>query len=311
MTIAIIDLGTNTFNLLLVKQTEQRFKTIYETKISVKLGEGGINKNIIMPAPFQRGIDALIKYKGIINEYMCSKVFAFATSAIRSASNGTDFVKEVKAQTGLDITIINGEREAELIYFGVKSALEIGSEPNLIMDIGGGSTEFIIASNETIFWKKSYNIGAARLLEQFNPSEPITLSEISSIENYFDRVLDDLIKECKRYKVKCLIGSSGSFDSLADVIAHKYHTIDILNEQTSYNYNLHEYFEVHKQIVASNREQREQTKGLIAMRVDMIVIASIKIHYIIKRVGIEKMRLSTCSLKEGVLFAIKEGHLQL
>ena len=142
MKTAIIDLGTNTFNLLIVEGDQ----TLFKTKIAVKLGEGGITNNFIAEEPYRRGLAALKKHIETIKHYKVERTLAFATSAIRSATNGAVFVKEVKKKLGLNIEVIDGNKEAELIYLGVQQALDLGQENNLIMDIGGGSTEFIICN---------------------------------------------------------------------------------------------------------------------------------------------------------------------
>ena len=133
MRIAIIDLGTNTFNILIVKINHiKSYTNLYQSKISVKLGEGGINKNYIEPVPFQRGIEALKTYKETMERFYVEKVFAFATSAIRSASNGKEFVEAAKREAGIDVTMISGEKEAELIYYGVRNALKFSDKASLI-----------------------------------------------------------------------------------------------------------------------------------------------------------------------------------
>ncbi len=124
MKVAIIDLGTNTFNLLIVEiNSDHSYNHIFQTKISVKLGEGGINHGVITPVPFQRGIDALKTHKQTIEKNKAEKIYAFATSAIRSASNGHEFVAKVKEEVGIDIQVISGDKEAELIYCGVRDEM--------------------------------------------------------------------------------------------------------------------------------------------------------------------------------------------
>ena len=141
MRVAIIDLGTNTFNLLICDKKGESQKTIFKNKIAVKLGEGGIDKGIIDQAPYQRGIKALEDHLNTIKEYDVDKVRAFATSAIRSTKNGADFVSEVFEKLALKIEVIDGDKEAELIYQGVRKAIQFDLDYKLIMDIGGGSTE--------------------------------------------------------------------------------------------------------------------------------------------------------------------------
>ena len=294
---AIIDLGTNTFNLLIVEGST----TLFKTKIVVKLGEDGINKGYIAEDPFQRGFEALQKHLQTIEVFKANRTLAFATSAIRSARNGSNFVAKVKTELGLHIEVIDGDKEAELIYLGVQQALDLGDGNKLIMDIGGGSTEFIICNKKEIFWKQSFRLGAARLLEHFQPQDPITSTEVKSIEDYLENTLTPLWVALKKFPCDTMVGSSGSFDTLADVIAHQFYDIAILKGKTTYDFKLSEYYWLHDYFLKSNLEKRLNTPGMIPMRAEMIVISSIFINYLLKRQKMCAMKLSNYALKEGVL----------
>ncbi len=301
--VAIIDLGTNTFNLLIAEVNEDKsYSILFQTKISVKLGEGGIGKGFITPEAFKRGVDAIKEYKQIIEKYDVHKVNAIATSAIRGASNGIEFVAKIKEETSIEIQIISGDREAELIYLGVRQAVHFDDKLSLIMDIGGGSTEFIIANDKHIFWKQSFLLGAARLLEMLNPSNPITDDQIESLQNYLKTELQPLFDAVKKFPVTELVGSSGSFDSLADMISARFYTGTVLSGEKEYTFNLNDITAIHKLILKSTTAERMKMQGLIEMRVDMIVVSSILLNFIIQSFAIQKMRLSTYSLKEGVMF---------
>lgn len=301
--IAVIDLGTNTFNLLIVEvNPDKTYQLIFQTKISVKLGEGGINKGFIAPIPFNRGIDALKTHKQTIETYNVEKVYAIATSAIRGASNGYEFVAKAKEQSNIDIEVISGDKEAETIYYGVRDAVKMNDNTSLIIDIGGGSTEFIIANKNQIFWKQSFLLGVARLLEMFSPSDPITDLEKHTLLDYLKNELQPLFNAIEKYPITELIGSSGSFDSIAEMVAHRFYTPHIFDGKTEFSFNLDDCAAVHETILNSTNAQRLQMKGLVAMRVDMIVISSILVHFILKSFSISQMRLSTYSLKEGILF---------
>jgi exopolyphosphatase/guanosine-5'-triphosphate,3'-diphosphate pyrophosphatase len=305
MRIAVIDLGTNTFNLLVAEVfPDNTYKTLYKKKFASKLGEGGINKGLIQPIPFSRGIEALKAHQETILSYQVDKTYAIATSAIRSASNGPQFVQKAKEETGIDITVISGDREAELIYYGVRSAVKLGKKSSLIMDIGGGSTEFIIANKDTIFWKHSFQLGAARLLEHFLPADPIRPEQTEEIKAYLLHELKPLFEAVKQFPIVELIGSSGSFDSLAEMIAHRFHSIDVLKGKTEYTFRLADCEGIYYEIIQSTRDNRLKMKGLVEMRVDMIVVSAIFVHLIITALSISKMRLSTYSLKEGVLWEV-------
>ena len=293
MRIAILDLGTNTFHLLVTSVNKNGiWKKVFKSKSVVKLGEGAIHKNEIAPVPFRRGIKALEHYKKIIDIHMPEKVFAFATSAIRGATNGYEFVAVAKEKTGIDITVISGQKEAELIYLGVRQCISLDDQPVLIMDIGGGSTEFIIADKDKIFWKHSFNIGAARLLEMFRPSDPILPAEISSIETFLSNELAIMVEAVKNFKPEHLIGSSGSFDTFAEMIGYEFHNRNVISDKNSYRFKIDEYLKLHEKILYSTAMQRNQMKGLVKMRIDMIVMATICTSMVLNKTGIKKMTLS-------------------
>lgn len=302
MVFAIIDLGTNTFNLLIAERLPNfTFKKIFNTKVAVKLGEGAINLGYIADAPFQRGINALKQYQQYLLDYNVEHTYAFATSAIRSASNGSDFVAQAKKVAGVSITVIDGNEEADLIYYGNRMAVNMNNSVSLIMDIGGGSTEFILANHETVFWKQSYLLGAARLLEKFKLSDPITNIEMNDFNDYLKQELSSLFDAVLLYKPTELIGSSGAFDSVVDVIAGEFDTRELNDIQTEYHVDLNHYSFISKKLKQSTIKERYHIKGLIDMRVDMIVISILLIDFILNQLNLSTMRVSTFSLKEGVI----------
>lgn len=304
MKIAIIDCGTNTFHLLIVEiAATGKYTQLYKTKTVVKLGEDGITKNYISEIPFDRGIHALKSFANKIAEYNADNVYAFATAALRRAKNGHDFIAEAKKQSGIKIQLITGYREAELIYYGVREAIEMGDEKSLIIDIGGGSTEFIICNQKNIFWKHSFELGAAMLLEKLNPSDPITKEEIHKLNTFLEKELDLLLEACNKFKPEKIIGSSGSFDSFAEMIL-ALNNKSPLGKRISYEFKMEDYFSIHQQLIHSTTQQRTQMKGLIKMRVDMIVLASGLLTFVLEKTGIRRMTLSAYALKEGMLFEI-------
>lgn len=304
MRIAVIDLGTNTFNLLIAdRNSNGSYTKVTSCRIPVKLGEGSINEGYISEVPFQRGIDALKTYAKMIKETDVDIVKALATSAIRSANNGSKFVERVKAETGIEVEVIVGLKEAELIYYGNRAAVKMNDNLSLIMDIGGGSTEFIIGNKNKIIWKESYLLGAARLLELINPSDPITATEIQGLFAHFDEQLVTLKEAVKQHKVYELIGSSGAFDSIVDMMAGEYGLSGISDSQTEYPINLNQYYPLADKVIKAPYSQRLKIKGLIEMRVDMITISCLFVNYILKEFDLKQLRVSTYSLKEGVIFS--------
>ena len=298
---AIIDLGSNTFNLLIVKKYGSIYRTIFKTKIPAKLGAGGFLQKTITPEAFKRGVLAIQAHQMTIQQYGAEDVYAFATSAMRDADNGSDFVKEIASLTGIEINVISGDREAELIYKGVGSALEIGEQPELIMDIGGGSTEFIIADNKEVLWKHSFDLGVSRLFERLKPSDPLTESDLVQLEAYLDEQLAILFTAVSQHEVSALIGASGSFDSLAKMIEMSSKGSNKLAGATEYTFSFPDLDQLNTKLVPSTFEERENIIGLVPYRIETIPLASSFIHYIIRKLSLTKIRLSTYSLREGVV----------
>ncbi|WP_430810660.1 MULTISPECIES: phosphatase [unclassified Carboxylicivirga] len=309
MRIAIIDLGTNTFNLLIAEQTENSYTILLENKYPAKLGKGGINDKKIVPEAMERGLLALKTHLNTIAQYKVDKVVCMATAAIRSASNGQDFVERVKQELGLDIQVIDGQKEAELIFDGIKQVVPIGEERVLILDIGGGSNEFIIANKDGVMWKHSFDLGVARLLDRFQPSNPIKQEEIDAVEQYIKSELTLLYEALSKFPCSTLIGSSGSFDTLAAMLAGVHHPHLDMEKVMTYRILIDSAQALHEQFLRSTTEERLNMKRLDSHRVDMIVLASIFINFIVNEFNIKEIWQCAFALKEGTIYQIVNKQL--
>jgi exopolyphosphatase/guanosine-5'-triphosphate,3'-diphosphate pyrophosphatase len=303
---AIIDMGTNTFHLLLAQADDEGdFEITYRDRVAAKIGKDGINQGRITSEGIKRALKAMQGFQKIISEHRIGDVYAFGTSALRSSTNQAEVLEEIKALTGIVVQVISGDVEAEYIYKGVRFALDLGSEKNLIVDIGGGSVEFIIANRSDIFWKTSLEIGAQRLLELFHRNDPITPEELSSLDRYFDEKLHPLFDALKNHPTKVLIGASGTFDTLSDIFCHR-ESIIKEDEDPETPLTLNGFYHIYEQLITKTRTERMKIPGMIEMRVDMIVVACCLIRYILSRHPFNHIRVSSYSLKEGVLASLAQ-----
>jgi len=302
--VAVIDLGTNTFHLLIADIIDNQLHLLHKEKQSVKIGEGGISRGEIAAPAQQRALNTLQGFKEVIDDLEVEKIYANATSAFRNAGNGRELAAEIYRQTGIPIQIIDGQKEAWYIYRGVSQALDMGPKDSLILDIGGGSVEFIIANESSIQWMHSFEIGAQRLMDRFHHHDPITTDDISDLENYLDQQLTQLFPAMKEYHPQTLIGASGTFDTLSQIYSHHQGIPMEGTERTLTNAGFHE---IHQQIIHKNRSQRMAIPGMIEMRVDMIVVACSLINYLLKKFSFQNIRISTYALKEGVLSEVVES----
>ncbi len=306
MKIAVIDLGTNTFNLL-VRDTEDH-EEIHAMKLPVKLGQDGILKHRITEDAMQRGMDALARYRSIIDSLDVEAVCAFGTSALRDAENRQVFIDQVKTKYGFNINVISGDGEAELIFEGVKYGLDLRPGRNLIMDIGGGSTEFVLTENNQLVWSRSFQIGSSRLNDQFPVSDPILDSEIAEICRFIKHELNELWEVMDQFPVDCLIGSSGSFETLAQVaLARRGQPHE--SPGNGFEIRTEEFNQVAEYILRSSLAQRLENPAILNMRADMIVIAMVMLKLCVDQLNIKQIKLSNFALKEGVFSKLMENKL--
>ncbi len=338
MRVAVIDLGTNTCNLLIaelkappnlpkIKQSEEKyyktfnsggfgiypgskssrfqlvnsagFTILHQSKQLVKLGDDKIKVNEISKEATERTLESFQIHKKIIAEFNVEKVKVIGTSAVRSAENKIRFLEKISEQTGWIVKVISGKKEAKLIFNGVLLAFNNFENPSVILDIGGGSNELILVHRKEILWKESRPSGMARVINQFTISDPIQPEEIKTLQNYFSAEHKNAFEKCVENSVQTLIGCSGAFDTVADLI-------DKLEpgekQRTSQEISINEFNAVYNTLIQSTHKQRLQMKGMDFVRVDLIVPAVILIEHLISKIGITSIIQTDFALREGVLF---------
>lgn len=297
---AVIDLGTNTFSLIIVAHnTDLGFKIIHREGRFVKLAEGGIKE--INAVAFERAIETMKAFAEILQQYGIKQVQAFGTAALRTATNGIALTEAIEKETGIAVQIISGAHEAELIYKGVTQAVALAEKQVLIMDIGGGSVEFIIANGEGVLWAQSFPVGVAVLRNQFHKKEPISKDEISELQGFLSEELAPLYAALERYTVDGLIGASGTFDVLERKLptAHKapLHTA----------VSAADFYPLLQEVVAATYEERREIKDIPAYRADMLVVALLLIEVILERTQVQRIIASPYAMKEGILQTMVEA----
>lgn len=301
--LAVLDLGTNTFQLLIAERTDTRFRILHDESTAAKIGRGGISQGLIAEDAFARAERALLHLRQATDRHGIAPeaIQAFATSAVRNARNGTDFVEAMRAATGIRIQIIDGDEEAGLIYEGVRLGTELGTEPVLVMDIGGGSVEFILGNRDRIFWKQSFEIGGQRLLDRFLGTDPISPAAVRQLDGYLAEQLVPLTNAIHQYAPGVLIGSAGSFETLNDLHWMRTHGYLPDPERASFELPLDSFYHSYELLLTRDRVERLALPGMIELRVDMIVVGACLIAHVVKAYGISRIQVSTYALKEGVL----------
>lgn len=303
MNIAIVDCGTNTFNLLIAEVSADGWKVVFKNNLPVKLGAGGFEKKEIIPSRFIRGIDALKAHSANIANFGCQKTFAFATSALREARNGKQFIQKAEAITGIHIELVDGNREAELIFEGVRQSGALSDEPTLIIDIGGGSTEFVIAQHNTILWKQSFLLGVSRIYDAIKPADRLRHEDISALRHMLDGQLKPLKEALNAHPCKRLVGSSGSFDTLLALYRHQA-KMESLAPGPSNEIPLKAFPSVHTMLMGSTFEERLKHPCIPSVRAEYMPLSSFLVKYVLELNVFESMYQSSYALKEGAIFSV-------
>ncbi|MES2727271.1 MAG: exopolyphosphatase [Bacteroidota bacterium] len=301
---AVIDLGSNTFNLLIAEIKNGQLNPAVNLEFPVKIGLGGMVSNTITDAAMQRAITALTQFKSYIDGLGITDIKALATSAIRNASNGSVLVNRIKELLGIDISIIDGNEEALYVYNGASKSFKLPEDEILVMDIGGGSVEFIIGRHQSVHWQQSFDLGAVRLIEKFCPQNPPTTAEIQNIKEYILNELEPLKKAIKYYPLKVLIGTAGSFETLVDVVINDLHVIPVSLTKNAFEIHIKEFEMFNELILTSTIEQRLKLKGMVDFRAEYISIATILIETIIEIADIKKLICSNYAMKEGAIYSM-------
>ncbi len=296
--VCVIDLGTNSFHTIIIDAyANGRFEVIDRFKEMVRLGRG-ITKHRLTEKVQRRAIRALKRIRQLSEGWHVEEFMAFATSAIREAENGGDFILRVRDETGIRVRTISGDFEARLIYQGIRRAVEM-PEPSLIVDIGGGSTEFVVCTSDEVFFRCSQKIGAARMTQQFVTTDPVSKKEFRKLRAFYRRVLRDVFKAARAHGVKQIIGSSGTMENLAQVYLNAHGEPNrTIYQQT---FEPQAFRETTKRIMASSTAEREAMPGIDAKRVDQVVAGAMLADVLLKDLDVAKLRISPHALREGMV----------
>lgn len=305
MRCAVIDLGTNTFHLLIAGRDAAGapWRVLSKQRVYVKLAENGIQR--IGPPAFARAMDALKGFKTALDAAAVpgERVRALGTAALRTAENAPDLIEAARRDLGLRIEVISGDREAELICKGVRQAVPLPADRRvLIMDIGGGSVEFIIADRTQVWWQQSFPIGVAVLFHHFQHSDPIAPAEITAAEDFLDAALKELWQALDQWPAAALVGASGTFDVIDNFL------LDPATKPPLYGRVTRAEFEpLCDLFLRSTLAERRQMPLLAPERADMIVAAVILVRLVLRRAGLTEVFTSAYAMKEGMLEELAEG----
>lgn len=298
--LAAIDLGTNSFHAIIVDlYSDGSFRKVDDFKEMVQLAKGGLGKHLTEGA-FSRGMKALKNIKVLCDSHNVEKILAYATSAIRESENGGEFIQDSIDRYDIKINAIPGSVEAELIGYAVQHGIKLSKKPVLMVDIGGGSVEFILGNSTDFHFLTSKKIGVSRMTDIFKPSDPIEPEEIHKLEVHYKEQTEELAQALKQNGTSTIIGSSGTMQNIAAMIASRkgLPTDVTLNEM---EFTAQDFFSFYKEFIKLDRSQRKKVKGLDAKRIDFINTGVVLVNFLLREFDINKVKISTQALREGII----------
>jgi exopolyphosphatase / guanosine-5'-triphosphate,3'-diphosphate pyrophosphatase len=307
--VAAIDLGTNSFHAVIVDIfSDGSFYTVDKLKEMVLLAEKGMG-NRLSDAAMNRAVNALNKIKTLSEHQGAEQILAYATSAIREATNGGELIQRVIDEVGLKIIAIPGRVEAELIGLAVQHGIQMQPEPSLIMDIGGGSVEFIIANKESFFHLSSKKLGVARMTAAYVNHDPISHDEIKKLQDHYRETLADVAQAFAIYRGSILIGSSGTMENIGLMISHKQNRSPSLSIN-ELKFTDRDFFAFYDEVIRMTFDERAKLVGLDEKRNNLLPAGLVLVQYILKTFGIKEVKLSAQALREGIILMYLKEELE-
>ncbi|RKD20927.1 exopolyphosphatase / guanosine-5'-triphosphate,3'-diphosphate pyrophosphatase [Caminicella sporogenes DSM 14501] len=298
--VGVIDIGTNSIRIIIAEIKNNKIINSRKELIMTRLGEGVGKTKKLSEKAIDRSIDALKVFKEIAIKEGISDIRAIATSAVRDAVNKEEFVKRAREEVKINIEVIDGDMEAQLGFKGVVHGIDKCDKDILVIDIGGGSTEFIIGNINGIKFKTSLNVGAVRMTDKHISTDPISDIEFENLKKDIKGIISKVLKAIREYDIKRIIGIGGTVTTLA-AIDRK---LEIYDSNLIHNYEIkikkvEEMVDLFKR---TNNEERKNLKGLQPKRADIILAGAVILYEILVSLGVDKITISDYDNLEGYIF---------
>lgn len=306
LTLAAIDIGTNSIHMVIVKIDPllPTFTIIAREKDTVRLGDRDSKTRNLTSEAIARALASLKRCQDLAHSFKAQHLIAAATSATREAPNGKAFIDQVAQELGLHINLISGQEEARRIYLGVLSGIEFTPDPHIIIDIGGGSTELILADRQASRFLSSTKVGAVRLTHEFVTHDPITPSELQYLRAYvrgmLERPVDNIRAHLQPGEMPRLVGTSGTIETLVTLHAHSTPE-GIPNRLNGYTLSRTVLEEWTERLAAMTVQERLQLAALSERRAEIIVAGAVVLTEAMEMLGVEQLTLCEQALREGMI----------
>lgn len=308
--LAVIDIGTNSIHMILVEIGKNHsYKIVDRIKEMARLGDGTFISHRLSQVAMERGLAVLKRFSLLAKNKGCDTILPVATSAVREAKNGGDFLRLVRKELGLRVRVITGEEEARLIYLGVRHSMDLSDSPAMIVDIGGGSVELMACTPKRLKFVRSLKLGAIRLKDQYLKTDPLEKKMIHRMEQAAQHAIKKSLLQKKGLSLKCLVATSGMAGNLAEII-YLARTGRALPHIDMAMITLKEIKEVEQLLRSKDTEGRLTIPGLDSRRVDTLYPGVMVLRVLMECLGVKQVRISDKALREGVIYDFIQQHLE-
>ncbi len=301
MRVAAMDVGSNSIHLVVAEvEPEGQFRVLDRAKEMVRLGRKSLTTGRLTAAAMDDGVRTVANFKRLAERLGATRLRAVATSAVREARNGGEFLQRIHDEVGLRVRVIPGREEARLTYLGVAQAVDLRGTPSLILDIGGGSVEVVLVEDGQPTAMHSLKLGVARLTETFLESDPPRAAELKALDKHLKQELDSVLDPIAARGVGRIVGTSGTMLALVAMAAQRLGT----PPGTPVHHLEVPAFEIERLddlLRVTDRAARLRIKGMDAKRVDLIVAGAALASRVARRVGASTVMGCTWALREGLL----------
>ena len=308
MRIAAIDIGTNSLHMIVCRvRPDLSFEVVDREKDMVRLGTGGLDGRPLAEPSMSAAIQTLSKFTRIAASHGVDEVIAAATSAVREAGNGPDFVAAVRRAVGLRVQVISGTEEARLIHMAAAYSTHIGKRAAIVVDIGGGSTEITVGTADRMRSGRSFKLGVIRLTERFVTTDPISGRDRRRLVRYVRSQLGPHLAQLSRRRIERVIGTSGTILSLGALAADKRPSDDLRNLRVSRK----ALSRMTRQLTSLPLDERLHLSNMDPRRADLAPAGALLLDAILEGLSAEEITLSDFALREGLVLDYIKRNVRL
>jgi len=297
----VFDIGTNSIHMKIVRvYPNLSFEVLDHEKDMTRIGDGSFRSKKLSKRAMRRGLKVLTRFTRIARDEGVQKMIAVATSAVRDSKNGPQFVKWVRKKTGLRIRVISGREEGRLIFLGASSDPEAPRGKVLIIDIGGGSIEFILGDRRNIVYDESFPLGVARLTDRFLTKDPPSKDNLRNLEEHIEEKLSEALEFFSRKKYSMLVGTAGTMINLASIIYEAREGRE-LRLRGTFELRKKEFMKFHAKMIRMSGKRLRKLPGLDRKRSSFMIAGSVLVSLLMKRLKEDRIFISDKGIREGMI----------